>query len=100
MLEKILPVLEEGLSVRTLSFDEEEMKLLKGFQLLTIKPVLYVANVSEDGFHQNPHLDQILNYAKSQNSTVVAISANIEAEISELSSDEKKEFLTDMGQNK
>ena len=99
LLEKILPVLEEGHSVRTLSFDEEEIKLLKGFQLLTIKPVLYVANVSEDGFENNHHLDQIVNYAKSQNSKVVAISANIEAEISELSSEEKKEFLIDMGQN-
>jgi len=99
LLEKILPVLEEGHSVRTLSFDEEEIKLLKGFQLLTIKPILYVANVSEDGFEHNPHLDQIVNYAKSQNSKVVAICANIEAEISELSSEEKKEFLIDMGQN-
>ena len=99
LLEKILPVLEEGHSVRTLSFDEEEIKLLKGFQLLTIKPVLYVANVSEDGFEHNPHLEQIVNYAKSQNSKVVAICANIEAEISELSSEEKKEFLIDMGQN-
>ena len=99
MLEKILPVLEKGHSVRALSFDEEEIKLLKGFQLLTIKPILYVANVSEDGFENNPHLEQIVNYAKSQNSKVVAISANIEAEISELSSEEKKEFLIDMGQN-
>ena len=99
LLEKILPVLEEGHSVRTLSFDEEEIKLLKGFQLLTIKPILYVANVSEDGFENNPHLDQIVNYVKIQNSKVVAICANIEAEISELSTEEKKEFLIDMGQN-
>ena len=99
LLEKILPVLEEGHSVRTLSFVEEEIKLLKGFQLLTIKPILYVANVSEDGFEHNPHLEQIVSYAKSQNSKVVAICANIEADISELSSEEKKEFLIDMGQN-
>ena len=53
LLEKILPVLEKGESIRTLSFNEEEAKLLKGFQLLTIKPVLYVANVSEVGFENN-----------------------------------------------
>ena len=61
LLEKILPTLEEGLSVRTLSLNEEEKKLLKGFQLLTIKPVLYVANVSEDGFENNSHLNAIFD---------------------------------------
>jgi ribosome-binding ATPase YchF (GTP1/OBG family) len=55
--------------------------------------------VSEDGFEHNPYLEQIVSYAKSQNSKVVAICANIEADISELSSEEKKEFLIDMGQN-
>ena len=73
LLEKILPVLEKGESIRTLSFNEEEAKLLKGFQLLTIKPVLYVANVSEGGFENNPHLTSIKDFAEVENSEVVAI---------------------------
>ncbi len=99
LLEKILPVLEQGQSVRTLSFDEDEVKLLKGFQLLTIKPVLYVANVSEDGFENNPHLNAIVDFAKNESSQFVAICADIEAEISELDAQEKQEFLSEMGQN-
>ncbi len=98
LLERILPVLEAGDSVRTLEFNEDETKLLKGFQLLTIKPVLYVANVSEDGFENNPHLDVVTNFAQNENAEVVAICADIEAEISELDAEEKKEFLSEMGQ--
>jgi len=99
LLEKILPVLEKGESIRTLSFNEEEAKLLKGFQLLTIKPVLYVANVSEGGFENNPHLTSIKDFAKIENSEVVAICAEIEAQISKLDIQEKQEFLSEMGQN-
>jgi hypothetical protein len=99
LLEKILPALEAGESARTLSYDEEELKLLKGFQLLTIKPVLYVANVNEEGFSNNPHLDVVTKFAESEGAQVVAICADIEAEISELSLEEKQEFLTDMGQS-
>ena len=93
-----MPVLEAGQSVRSLAFDEEELKLLRGFQLLTIKPVLYVANVSESGFENNPHLDSVQAFAATEGSEVVAICADIEAEISELESDEKKDFLDEMGQ--
>ncbi len=99
LLEKILPVLEKGESIRTLSFNEEEAKLLKGFQLLTIKPVLYVANVSEGGFENNPHLTSIKDFAKVENSEVVAICAEIEAQISKLDIQEKQEYLSEMGQN-
>ncbi|MCH1525458.1 MAG: redox-regulated ATPase YchF [Candidatus Actinomarina sp.] len=99
LLEKILPVLEEGNSVRTLSFTDEESKLLKGFQLLTIKPVLYVANVGEDGFSNNVHLDEVVKFAKSENSEAIAICADIEAEISELDDKEKFAFLQEMGQS-
>jgi len=99
LLEKILPVLEKGESIRTLSFNEEEAKLLKGFQLLTIKPVLYVANVSEAGFENNSHLTSIKDFAKVENSEVVAICAEIEAQISKLDIQEKQEFLSEMGQN-
>ena len=99
LLEKILPVLEKGESIRTLSFNEEEVKLLKGFQLLTIKPVLYVANVSEAGFENNSHLTSIKDFAKVENSEVVAICAEIEAQISKLDIQEKQEYLSEMGQN-
>ena len=99
LLEKILPVLEKGESIRTLSFNEEEAKLLKGFQLLTIKPVLYVANVSEAGFENNPHLDEILDLANKESSEVVVICAEIEAQISKLDIVAKQEFLSEMGQN-
>ena len=98
LLEKILPVLEQGKSLRTLSFDQDEGKLLKGIQLLTIKPVLYVANVSEDGFENNQHLDVILDFAENDNSEVVPICAEIEAQISKLELKEKKEFLSELGQ--
>ncbi|RUM77712.1 MAG: redox-regulated ATPase YchF [Candidatus Thioglobus sp.] len=99
LLEKILPTLEAGESARTLSYDDEELKLLKGFQLLTIKPVLYVANVSEEGFNNNPHLDVVTNFSKAEGAQVVAICADIEAEISELDLEEKQEFLSEMGQS-
>jgi GTP-binding protein YchF len=99
LIEKILAVLEEGHSVRTLNFNEEETKILKGFQLLTAKPVLYVANVSEGGFDNNPHLKAIVDMASTENAQVVAICADIEAEISELDEEEKKAFLLELGQN-
>jgi len=99
LLEKILPALEKGESIRTLSFNEEESKLLKGFQLLTIKPVLYVANVSEEGFEKNPHLTAIRDFAKVENSEVVVICAEIEAQISKLDIQEKQEYLSEMGQS-
>ncbi|SFV77625.1 GTP-binding and nucleic acid-binding protein YchF [hydrothermal vent metagenome] len=98
LLERILPVLEEGHSIRSLDFHEDELKLLRGFQLLTIKPVLYMANVSESGFENNPHLDVVEKFAKDEGSEVVAICADIEAEISELDADEKQDFLDEMGQ--
>ncbi len=98
LLERILPVLEAGQGVRTLEFDEEESKLLRGFQLLSAKPVLYVANVSEDGFENNAHLDGVRQYASDEGAQVVAICADIEAEISELDAEEKQDFLSEMGQ--
>ena len=97
LIEKILPILEEGRTLRTVPFNEEELKLLKGFQLLTIKPILYVANVNEDGFESNPYLNQIYNIATEEGSEVVPICAELEAEISSLTNDEKIEFLKDLG---
>ena len=100
LIEKILPILEEGRTLRTVSFNQEELKLLKGFQLLTIKPVLYVANVNEDGFESNPYLNQIYDIATEEGSEVVPICAELEAEISSLTNDEKIEFLKDLGLEK
>ena len=99
LLEKILPVLEKGESIRQLSFNEEELKILKGFQLLTLKPVLYVANISESGFRDNVFLDEIIEYAKKDNSKVVAICADVEQQISKFDPVEKNEYLLEMGQS-
>ena len=98
LLEKIMPALEDGLPVRLLEFNEEETKLLKGLQLLTSKPVLYVANVSESGFSDNPHLSVVEDFAGQENSQVVSICADIESEIAELDDEDKQSFLDDMGQ--
>jgi len=98
LLEKIMPALEDGLPVRLLEFNEEETKLLKGLQLLTSKPVLYVANVSESGFSDNPHLNTVEDFAVQENSQVVSICADIEAELAELDDEDKQSFLDDMGQ--
>ena len=98
LLEKIIPTLEEGNNLRNHNFSDSEIKILKSFQLLTTKPVLYVANVNDDGFENNPHLESILNYAKKDNSEVVVICANIEEQISKLEIEEKMEYLIEMGQ--
>lgn len=100
LLEKILPVLEEGKSIRTLSFNENEKAILKNFSLLSIKPIIYVANVNEDDMAdegKNNKFVQILkDFAKEENAGIVVISAQIEKEISELEEDEQIEFLNDL----
>ena len=98
LLEKIIPTLKEGENLRNLNLSDSEIITLKSFQLLTTKPVLYVANVNDDGFENNPHLENILNYAKKENSEVVVICANIEEQISKLEIEEKMEYLIEMGQ--
>ena len=97
LCERMLPVLNEAQPVRSLEFDENEAKWVKQMQLLTSKPTLYVANVSEDGFENNPHLDKVLELAASENAQVVAICNKLEAEIAELDDDERDEFLADLG---
>ncbi len=98
LLEKIIPALEGGCPVRSLEFNEEEARLLKSLQFLTSKPVLYVANVSESGFSDNPHLSAVEGFADQENSQVVGICADIESEIAELDEEDKQSFLDDMGQ--
>jgi len=98
LLEKILPALEEGQPVRLLEFNEDELKLLRSMQLLTSKPILYVANVNENGFSENPYLTQLEDFTSKENSQVVAVCAEIEAEIAELDEEDKQGFLAEMGQ--
>ena len=77
--------------------DDNEQALVKTMHLLTTKPTMYIANVAEDGFENNPHLDAVSEYAASDGAGVVAICNKLESEISELEDDEKLEFLTYMG---
>ena len=97
LLEKLIPHLCEGHAVRGLELSEDEQKTAKGFHLLTTKPTMYIANVSEDGFEDNPHLDAVREYAANEGAEVVAICNKLESEISELEDDEKLEFLQEMG---
>jgi len=94
---KLLPHLSEGLAVRSLSFSDEEQALVKNMHLLTVKPTLYIANVAEDGFEDNPHLDKVKAIAAQEGAQVVVICNQLEAEIAELEDDEKMEFLNDLG---
>ena len=97
LLERLKPHLEEGLAARALNFTDDELKVVKTFHLLTIKPTMYIANVDEDGFEENPFLQQVIEYAAAENAQVVAICNKLEAEIAELDEDEKAEFLQDLG---
>ena len=97
VLDKIKPVLNEARPVRTVDLSKEELAVIKPMFLLTTKPAMYVANVSEQGFQNNPLLDRVMALAKSENAPVVAISAAIEAQIADLDDEEKSLFLADMG---
>ena len=97
LLEQIQKHLDEGHPVRTMDLDPEQLTLIKSFHLITAKPAMYVANVSEDGFTDNPLLDRLTEYAQSQNAPIVAICAAIEAEIADLDDEDRDVFLADMG---
>jgi ribosome-binding ATPase len=97
LLETVKSHLDAGLAVRTLSFEAEEHELLSAYQLLTAKPVLYVANVAEDGFVNNPYLDQVQALADQEGAKMVSICAAIESEIVELDEEMQQEFLDSMG---
>ena len=97
ILEKMMVHLDQGKPVRSMGLDAEELELIKPLCLITAKPAMYVANVSDTGFTNNPLLDQLTVYAKTQNAPIVAISAAIEAEIADLDEDDKSAFLSDMG---
>jgi GTP-binding protein YchF len=97
VLEKILPLLDEGRPARAAELSDDELKLLRGFGLLTLKPTMYIANVAEDGFENNPHLAAVQALAATEQAIVVPLCNQIEAEISVLEEDERAEFLEAMG---
>ncbi len=97
VFQKIEPLLADGKPARVANLDDDEKKLIKSYGLITLKPVMYIANVSEDGFENNPHLDAVSQFAKEDNAIVVALCNQIEAEIAQLDEDEKAEFLEGMG---
>ena len=96
-LERAVAHLDQGLPIRSLELTEDELLSLRDFHLLTIKPTLYLANVDEEGFNNNPYLDAVTAFAEAEGSGVVAVCAAMEAEIIELDADEREEFLSDMG---
>jgi GTP-binding protein YchF len=99
LLIKMSAVLNEGKPVRGMGLDADELALLNELHLLTIKPTMYIANVSEDGFENNPFLDGVAGLAKQENAVVIVICAAIESEIAELDDEEKIEFLHEIGQD-
>ncbi|HUL94484.1 MAG TPA: redox-regulated ATPase YchF [Usitatibacter sp.] len=97
LLERIQKALDGFHPVRAMGLTADEMLLLQPLQLLTAKPALYIANVDEKGFENNPLLDRVREYAKKEGAPVVAICAKLEAEIADLSGEEKEVFLADTG---
>ncbi len=97
LLSKVSEHLDEGKPVRSLDLDDNEQTLLHPYQLLTRKPVLYVANVAEDGFEANPKLNAVKTHAESEGSSVIPVCAKIEAEVAELDDEDKLEFLEALG---
>ena len=99
VLEKVKVHLDDGNMVRTLGLSEDENYIIRDLHLLTIKPTMFIANVNEDGFENNPYLDAVKAEAEKEGAVVVAVCAAIEAELVELDDDEKKDFLDEMGQD-
>ncbi len=99
VLEKCKAQVDQARPVRGLDLSKEEWAALKPFCLITAKPTLYVANVDEQGYHDNPLLTQVEAHAAKEKAPVVALCAALEAEIADLADDEKAEFLADLGQS-
>jgi len=99
LLKQMSEVLNEGKPVRGMKLEEEQLDLLTELHLLTIKPTMYIANVAEDGFENNPLLDSVTALAEQEGASIVSICAAIESEIAELDAEEKAEFLEELGQD-
>ena len=98
LFEKTYEHLDSGEPVRSMSLSDDEKILIRELHLLTAKPTMYIANIQDDGFENNPMLDEVRELADKEGAVVVPICAAIEAEIAQLDDDEKKEFLDDLGQ--
>jgi GTP-binding protein YchF len=99
ILERCQTALNQGIPVRALDFSKEDQPLVKPLCLITAKPAMFVANVAEDGFDNNPYLDRLREYAAKQNAPVVAICAKMEAEMADMSDEDKQMFLSEIGQD-
>ncbi len=99
VLERCEAALNEGRPVRSLGLSDDDMALIKPLCLITAKPAMFVGNVMEDGFENNPHLDRLRAYAAAENAPVVAICAKLESELAGMSAEEKREFLAELGQD-
>ncbi|WP_297188512.1 redox-regulated ATPase YchF [uncultured Porticoccus sp.] len=97
VLEKIQPHLNEAKPLRAMSLSNDELKTIRSLNLLTLKSTMYIANVDETGFENNPYLDQVNTVAAAENAVVVPICNKLESEIAELGDDEKLDFLQEMG---
>ena len=99
LLNKIKTNLEKNIAIRKLDFDDEELKILSSFNFITLKPIIYVCNVSEIDIHNNGnnYVDLVFNYAKEDNSEAVMICAQIESELVELNDEDKALFLEELG---
>jgi GTP-binding protein YchF len=97
LLQKVRDHLDEARPVRSLNLDDDEREALRELHLLTVKPVLYVANVNDDGFENNPHLDALRAMAEEEGAEHVVVCAAIEAEIAQLDEADKAEFLEELG---
>ncbi len=99
VLEKCQVALDQALPVRGIDFSKEELVILKPLCLITAKPAMFVGNVDESGFENNPFLDRLREFAAKQNAPVVAICAKTEAELSEMEDEDRAMFLAEMGQD-
>ena len=99
VLEKCQAALDQAQPVRSIDFSKEERLILKPLCLITAKPAMFVGNVSEDGFENNPLLDRLKAYAEAQKAPVVAICAKTEADLSEMDDEDRAMFLAEMGQD-
>ena len=97
VLETMLPHLNEAKPLRSLGLSDDQLKIVRSMNFLTLKPTMYIANVDEEGFSDNPYLDQVNAIAAAEGAVVVPICNKLEAEISELADDERAEFLAEMG---
>ena len=99
LLERVKAQLDEAKPVRAMGLDADECRRLYDLHLLTIKPTMYIANVSEEGFENNPLLDSVVRFAEEEGAPVVPVCAAIESEIAELDADDAQEFLAEIGQD-